>query len=69
MTGLKATPGKHILIGDTPADFADKIIQLVKDKDLAKSLGINARLHVEKNFGYQSIAKNLSLIYQSLAKK
>lgn len=69
MTGLKATPGKHVLIGDTPTDFADKIIQLVKDKELAKKLGVNARLHVEKNFGYQLIAKDLSRIYQSLAKK
>lgn len=69
MAGLKATPDKHFLIGDSPVHFANQIIKIIKSPSLSKKLGIEARLHVEKHFDYASIAKKLSDIYKSLDKK
>ncbi len=67
--GLGAKHGTHVLIGNTPSAISRHIVKLIKSPKLAERLATNARKHVEKNFNYQNIAKNLSTIYYQLNKK
>jgi glycosyltransferase involved in cell wall biosynthesis len=52
-----------------PDDISDKVICLLKDKDLIKTIGLNARKHVVDNFSLQHLAKkNLEYYRSSISK-
>jgi len=44
--------GKNVFIANDDKDFADKIIQLLKDKDLNQNIGINAQKIIENKYSY-----------------
>lgn len=48
--GLGATPGDHLLIADTPADFAAAVTAVLNDEALADRLATAGRQHYEANF-------------------
>lgn len=54
--GLLAKPG-------SPADFADKILQIKKDPDLRERMGRTARQLAEERYSWRIIAKKLERIY------
>ena len=56
--GLGVTHNQNILIADTPHEFAQAVLRLLRDKDLRARLSRNARELVEKNYSWdQSGAK------------
>lgn len=63
---LDATAGKDIIIADDAKTFAEKVIALLKDKELRQSVANNARALVEKKYGWSSIAKRMDLIYENI---
>lgn len=67
--GLKVKDNVHVLIGNTPEEIADLIVKVIKSPELAKRLAVATRRHVEENFDWRKIAKNLDAIYQKLGKK
>jgi polysaccharide biosynthesis protein PslH len=54
------------LAGDTPAEMAKGIIRFLKNADLSRECGMNARRHAEKNFDRVNATKELITFYQSL---
>jgi len=54
--GLPVQHGENILIADRPNDFADEIVRLLSDPDLADDIGRNARRYVAKNFAWTQVA-------------
>ncbi len=52
--GLYVNDGKNVLIADTPADFANNIILLLRNTDLRNTIGINARRHVEEHYSLEN---------------
>jgi len=48
--GIDARSGKEIFVEDNPKGFAHSVIELLKDKNLRREIGINARKFVERNF-------------------
>ena len=58
--GLEVTDGQDILIADTPSEFADQVMRLFDNPDLARQLGQRGRELVEKRYGWDSLADKLS---------
>lgn len=58
-TGFLAKPGDA-------KEIASYIIQILNDKTLAKKMGENGRVHVEKNFSYETVTEKIIKIYQKI---
>lgn len=65
--GIDVTPGENILIGDSPAEFAEQVIKLLEDHKLRAKLEINARKLVEEKYTWTKIGQLLNSIYQDIA--
>lgn len=50
--GLPVRDGKEIFLADTPGDFAQKVIRVLRDRSLAKRVGEQARALVSERFGW-----------------
>jgi glycosyltransferase involved in cell wall biosynthesis len=57
---------ENILISDDPTDFAQKIVLLVKDKDLYKKIVVNGRKLIEEKYTWQIASKKFDLLFNSL---
>ncbi len=53
--GLDLADGEHLLVADTPADFAEAILCLRADVDLAMRLRANGRRLAKKDYDWQGI--------------
>ncbi|MHC4271739.1 MAG: TIGR03087 family PEP-CTERM/XrtA system glycosyltransferase [Planctomycetota bacterium] len=63
--GIKAVTENHLLVADSPTEFAAKICSLLKDKSQRKLLGKNARKFVEKNYNWDKNLQKLEKILQA----
>ncbi|MEW5718933.1 MAG: glycosyltransferase [Chloroflexota bacterium] len=61
--GLDAKPGEHLLAGDTPRDFADAVLRLLRDPDLRERLAAAGRRLVEEKYDWRVACKGLDAIY------
>ncbi len=68
ISGINATSGENVLIGDKPKDLADLTIKMLEDKVLYKKIALNARKFVLENYSYESIARQYEVIYRELIK-
>ena len=64
--GLDVVDGEHLLIADTPEQFADKILRLLRDRQLHQHISANGRALVEAKYGWDKIAERLMDVYQEL---
>ena len=64
--GIRAENYKEILIGDTPAEFAEHGINLLKDEAKAREIGRAGRAFVEANFGWESTTEKLLSLYNEI---
>ncbi len=58
--GLPVTPGKEILIADTPEEFAESVIGLLGNRETAQALGRTAATRVRNEFGWEQVAKTFA---------
>lgn len=49
---LNVSDGENIIIADNPHEFAEKIVTLINDEQLAEKLGDNARKFVEEEYSW-----------------
>ena len=66
--GLDVTPGENVLIGDSPSEFADQVVNLLKDETLRMKLGANARKLVMEKYSWEKIGLLQDSIYQGMVK-
>lgn len=64
--GLDVIDGEHLLIADTPAEFAEKTVRLLHDHQLYQRLSVNGRLLVEQQYGWDGITEKLLGIYTDM---
>ena len=57
--GIDVTPGEHLLVGDTPAAFAQATIDLLKDPARRRALGTSARGQVERRYSWDVVGRQL----------
>lgn len=53
-SALQAKPGKEILVGNTPAEYAAHILTLLDDKELAARIAQNGYDFVHRNYNWES---------------
>jgi glycosyltransferase involved in cell wall biosynthesis len=64
--GIDDENKRNIFIADSPEDFSDCIIELLKNTDLLKQTGKNAIENVRKNYNILASTKNLLKFYSEL---
>lgn len=66
---LRATPGSHILIGDTPAQLAQCILQLLGSDEQRAQLANNGHSFVLQHYSWQSAVQPLEKLLNAVVSK
>lgn len=64
--GLDLVDGQHLLIADTPKQFAEKVVLLLKNRDLYKHIVTEARELVVSKYDWDVVANKLLDIYSEM---
>lgn len=67
--GLEITPGRDLLVAETPDDFAEAVISLMEDEGRRRELGVHARRRVEERYGWEAIGSRMNAFYERLIRK
>jgi glycosyltransferase involved in cell wall biosynthesis len=62
--GLGVKDGTHLLVGDTPEEFARHVVTLLANPELCATLGGNGRAHVLRSYGWDSIVGQYEAAYR-----
>jgi len=54
--GIPVESGRHLLLADSPEEFADAVVRVLQDKDLARRLATGLRSLVDAQFGIRRLA-------------
>jgi sugar transferase (PEP-CTERM/EpsH1 system associated) len=60
--GLPVQSGENLLLADTPHDFAQAVLSLLRDPDQRQRLGTAARTLVEENYSWRKIAETFASV-------
>jgi glycosyltransferase involved in cell wall biosynthesis len=63
LEGINASPGRDILVGDSPEEFSKELTRLILQPELQKSLAENGRQLVERCYDWQIVLKTMDQIY------
>lgn len=66
--GIEVEHNENILIADNWIDFADRIIELLKNTQLRNYIGNNARELVEKKYQWEKLANDYIELYKKILK-
>ena len=66
--GLNATNGEHMLIADSPEDFAEAVIRMMQDHTMARAMATAGRAWVVEHHAWEHSASLVSQAYQDLLK-
>jgi glycosyltransferase involved in cell wall biosynthesis len=61
--GIEVTPGRDILVGDTPEAFAAEVLRVLNDPDLGGQLTANGRKLVQQMYDYHIACRPLDAVY------
>lgn len=61
--GIQVENGRELFIADSPVEFANSIINILKDNGLQKRLGTNGQELVRKHYSWEAVAEQLEQIY------
>jgi polysaccharide biosynthesis protein PslH len=67
--GLEVEHGKHLLLADKPADFAQAVIDLVRDRPRRAALGQDGRVLVENRYSWVIQAKKFEAFVTDVVDK
>ena len=67
--GLDIKNGEHILLADSPADFANAVVRVFQEPAFAKQLGSQAAQTVRERFSWHKVAVEFDSICQSINHK
>lgn len=61
--GIAVEHGKHVLIADSPHDFAQAALSVLSDRARADQLGCNGRALIDSTYDYRSACRPLEDLY------
>lgn len=67
LEGIEAENNVHVLVRNTPIDFANAVVGLLRDETKQKTLGMNARELAVLNYDWKVALKKLDEIYSEAA--
>jgi polysaccharide biosynthesis protein PslH len=65
--GIPVIDGEHILLADDPDGFANAIIRLLDDKELANKLAVNCHTLINEKFSVESLVDEVKNILEYLS--
>jgi glycosyltransferase involved in cell wall biosynthesis len=65
--GIEVTPGRDILVGDTPEAFAAEVVRVLDDPDLGRQLAANGRKLMQERYDYRNACRPLDDVYARAA--
>ena len=65
--GIDAQPEKEIFVENNPESFARSVIELLKNEDLRRKIGANARKFVERNFTWRKVFDRMDKIWEKIS--
>lgn len=68
-SGIQATNGKEIVIADTPIEFAESVVSMLKSMDDRKRISEEARRLVVERFSWKTKGKELASFYKKVIKE
>jgi polysaccharide biosynthesis protein PslH len=66
LRGLDVRDNEHVLIADTPVDFASAVLRLLADPMLRAEIGQNGRRYVEEHHDIQQTTAHLTNLYRQI---
>jgi glycosyltransferase involved in cell wall biosynthesis len=66
--GINVSPGKDVMFAETPDEFVNQILILLKDEQLIRIIGENAREVVQMGFSFQNIGRNIAKVFENLVR-
>jgi sugar transferase (PEP-CTERM/EpsH1 system associated) len=63
--GLPIEDGREIVLADTPETFADAVIKLIKQPEVAHEIGQRAATKVRQKFGWDKVAESFAVVCES----
>ncbi|MFN0111088.1 MAG: glycosyltransferase [Blastocatellia bacterium] len=67
--GLPVKDGEELLIADTPAAFAERVVRVLNDKKFASELGLRAASTVREKFGWKQVSARFAAICQQVSER
>jgi glycosyltransferase involved in cell wall biosynthesis len=67
--GIDVTHDKDVLLADAPQDFADQIVRVLGDAELARRLGQQARVLAEERYAWTAVVRHLQRFFDELISK
>lgn len=64
--GLPVRDGEHLLLADTPTEFAERTVALLRDTGQREWLGMNARQLVERSYSWASVTKVFESVLETV---
>jgi glycosyltransferase involved in cell wall biosynthesis len=64
--GIEVRDEENILIADTPQDFAQAVVRVIQDRELAQGLAENGRRWVEKRYDWRTTYGWFDAVYEQL---
>ncbi len=68
-SGLAVLPGKHLLVGDTPAALAEAVIAIQTNRELALRLSGQARKLFKERYSLSVALAGLDMVYQHAVRR
>jgi glycosyltransferase involved in cell wall biosynthesis len=65
--GLDVQPGEHLLVGATPAEFAEAVIRLLQSPELRLRIAGCAAAHVQAHYDWERIGAEFCRNVENLA--
>ena len=62
--GIDVVHGEHLMLADTPLDFAEQVIKLLADLPLRQHLACNGRQLVEQQYSWEQTVADLERVHQ-----
>ncbi len=63
ISAISAQPGRDVLVGETPKDFARAVLDLLEDSEFRHQIGDSGRTFVEQNHNWKKICIQLENLY------
>jgi polysaccharide biosynthesis protein PslH len=62
--GIEAVDGEHLLVADSPAEFSEAVVRLLKDSSFSLRLGKNGRKLVQERYDWRVVLPQLDSVYE-----
>jgi glycosyltransferase involved in cell wall biosynthesis len=64
--GIDCLPGTHVLFAATPAELVERAVDLLRDPDRGRALGVEARRLMEGHSSWESRAAMFERLYNEV---